>query len=269
SYALIADGIESTMDVVSSLVVWGGLRVAARPPDESHPYGHGKADSLAGVLVALLMLGAAVLIAVESIHGIRSPQAPPAWYTLAVLAGVVLLKEGMFRWVQRAGADVGSGALRGEAWHHRSDAITSAAAFVGISLALLGGPAFAMADEWAALIACVVIAYNAARLLIPAVNETMDAAVTGATERRVREVAGAVHDVEDVEKCRIRRAGTGLLVEIHIEVDGDLTVRHGHDVAHDVKDALLAAGLGVVDVVVHVEPVPVKAGGASSSPGTP
>jgi cation diffusion facilitator family transporter len=256
SYALVADGIESTMDVISSLVVWGGLRVSSIPPDRSHPYGHGKADSLAAVIVALMLAGAGVLIAVQSIREILTPHHAPAWYTLVVLLGVVALKEGMFRYVNRAGNALNSGALKGEAWHHRSDAITSTAAFVGISIALLGGPGFEVADDWAALAACVVILFNASRLLIPALNEVMDAAVSGATEAEIRDMAKAVTGVADVEKCRIRRSGTGLLMDIHIEVDGDLSVRAGHEIGHAVEDRILEADLGVVDVVIHVEPTP-------------
>jgi len=254
AYALVADGIESTMDVFSSLVVWSGLRIAARPPDDSHPYGHGKAESIAGVGVAVMLFAAALLIAVQSIQEIRHPHHAPEPYTLAVLVVVVVLKESMFRYVHRAGEALGSGALRGDAWHHRSDAITSVAAFVGISVALLGGEGYEIADDCAALAACTVIVFNAFRLLRPALNEVMDAAVAGATEERIRAVAGAVDGVVAVEKCRIRKSGTGLLMDIHIEVDGELSVRNGHEIAHVVKDALLAARFGVVDVVVHVEP---------------
>lgn len=267
SYALVADGIESTIDVISSLVVWGGLRVSAMPPDRSHPYGHGKADSLAALIVSVMLVGAGVLIAVQSVREIRTPHHSPEWYTLVVLVGVVVLKEGMFRYVHRAGAALGSGALKSEAWHHRSDAITSGAAFVGISIALLGGPGFEPADDWAALAACAVILFNATRLLIPALNEVMDAGVTGATEAKLRELAATVTGVANVEKCRIRRSGTGLLMDLHIEVLGDISVRQGHEIAHAVKDRILEAPLGVVDVVVHVEPTPEGAARSAGDAG--
>lgn len=254
AYALVADGIESIIDVVSSLVVWSSLLVAARPPDENHPYGHGKAESVAGVIVALLLGGAGVMIAVQSIREIRTPHHAPEWYTLLVLVGVVVLKESMFRYVNRAGETLDSAALRGDAWHHRSDAITSTAAFLGISIALLGGPGYEEADDWAALAACAVILFNATRLLIPAFNEVMDATVPPSTYTGIRQTAGSVPGVLDVEKLRIRKSGTGLLMDIHIEVEEAITVREGHEIAHRVKDRLEESQFPVLDVVVHVEP---------------
>jgi cation diffusion facilitator family transporter len=254
SYALVADGIESTTDVVSSAVVWGGLRISARPPDRTHPYGHGKAESIAAVLVPLFLLAAAILIAVQSIREIRDPHGSPAWYTLLVLGLVVAIKETMFRRLDRIGRSIRSGSLKGDAWHHRSDALTSLAAFVGISIALIGGEGYEAADDWAALVACGVILYNGVRLLRPAVDEVMDAAVPEEIEREIREVASAVPGVALVEKCRVRKSGLGLLMDIHIVVSGDLSVRDGHRIGHDAKNRLLESHLPISDVVVHVEP---------------
>jgi cation diffusion facilitator family transporter len=254
AYALIADGIESTVDVASSLIAWGGLRVSARPADRDHPYGHGKAESVAGVLVAGLLLVAAALVALQSVREIATPHHAPAPYTLAVLVGIVLLKAGMYRWTTRTGDALGSSSLRAEAWHHRSDALTSVAAFLGISLALLGGAGWETADDWAALAACGVIVWNGARLLRPSLGEVMDEAPPPATLREIRAVAGAVPGVVAIEKCRVRKSGTGYLTDIHVEVDGALPVREGHRIAHRVADALRASDCRVVDVVVHVEP---------------
>jgi cation diffusion facilitator family transporter len=266
AYALVADGIESTIDVISSLIVWGGLRISTKPPDDTHPYGHGKAESMAAVVVALMLMGAGVLIATQAVREIVTPHHAPEWYTLVVLVAVVVLKEGMFRYVHRVGESLDSGALKGEAWHHRSDAITSTAAFIGISIALVGGPGYEVADDWAALAACLVILFNATRLLVPALGEVMDAAVPGDIEARIRELARSVTDVSAVEKCRIRKSGTGLLMDIHIEVDEEMSVRQGHDVAHRVKDRIIEARLGVVDVVVHVEPSPRQGAARQTAP---
>ena len=254
SYALIADGIESTTDIVSSLVVWGGLRISLKPPDKDHPYGHGKAESIAGVVVALSLLGAAVMIAVQSIREIRTPHHTPEWYTLVVLAGVILVKETLFRKISDVGHELDSSALKSDAWHHRSDAITSAAAFLGISIALIGGPGYEVADDWAALLACAVIVFNGIRLLLPAMNEVMDGAVPDNIENRIRTIAATVDGVLEIEKCRVRKSGLGLLMDIHVIVQEDLTVREGHKIGHDVKDSLLASNLNIVDVTVHIEP---------------
>jgi cation diffusion facilitator family transporter len=167
SHALVADGIESCADVFSSLVVWKALRVSRKPPDEDHPYGHGKAESLAGILVVAALLGAAGIIGVQSVREIITPHRGPESFTLAVLILVVVVKEGLFRYISRAGNALGSTALKGDAWHHRSDAVTSLAAFVGISIALVGGEGYETADDWAALVACVVIAWNGLSLLRP------------------------------------------------------------------------------------------------------
>jgi cation diffusion facilitator family transporter len=270
SYALVADGIESTADVVSSLAVWGGLRYSRRPPDRTHPYGHGKAESMAAVFVALVLLAAAATIAVQSVREIGAPRHAPEWYTLPVLIAVVVTKEAMFRWLDRKGRRIHSTSLRIDAMHHRSDALTSLAALLGISVALVGGEGYEMADDWAALAACVVIAFNAVRLLRPAVDEVMDAAVPAETLREIRRVAAAVDGVIAVEKCRVRKSGLELLMDIHIEVEPELSVRRGHAIGHRVVDRLRATPLPIRDVVVHVEPASEgPSGPESASPETP
>ncbi|MFH1680955.1 MAG: cation diffusion facilitator family transporter, partial [Candidatus Eisenbacteria bacterium] len=254
SYALVADGIESAADVVSSAVVWGGLRISTRPPDRSHPYGHGKAESLAGVAVAAAIVLAAGIIAVQSVQEIKEPHGSPAWYTLVVLALVITAKETMFRRNLRVGDSLNSRSLVSDAWHHRSDAVSSLAAFIGISIALIGGKGYEAADDWAALAACGIILYNGFRLLRPALDEVMDAAVTGDVEEEIRGIASKVPGVVEVEKCRVRKSGLGLLMDIHVVVRGGISVREGHRIGHAVKDRLTESHLPISDVVVHVEP---------------
>ena len=261
SYALVADGIESTADIVSSLIVFGGLKIAIKPPDDNHPYGHGKAESIAGVIVALFLLAAAVLIAIQSIREIRTPHHAPAWYTLLVLIGVIITKEMLFRKMSHVGEALASSALKSDAWHQRSDALTSSAAFIGISIALIGGPGYETADDWAALLACAVIFTNGIRLLLPAVNEVMDAAAPDDIERQVRLLASEIEGVIEIEKCRIRKSGLGYLMDIHVVVDGDTTVRNGHKIGHIVQNHLLNASMPITDVIVHIEPDEVAAGG--------
>src|SRR5206468_2875796 len=176
AYALIADGIESALDVAGSLIIWSGLKFAARPPDETHPYGHGKAEPIAAVVVAFGVLAAALGLATESIREIRTPHHGPAPFTLGILIVVIVVKEILFRYVNRVGRNVQSTAVQTDAWHHRSDALTSAAAFIGITAALIGGRRWQSADDWAAIFACVVIAANGIRLMRPAFYEIMDTA---------------------------------------------------------------------------------------------
>jgi cation diffusion facilitator family transporter len=255
SHVLIADGVESVTDVVGSLVVTGGLRIAAIPPDKEHPYGHGKAESLAALVVSVVLILTAVGIAIQSVREVLGrPHEAPAVYTLYVLIGAAVAKEVMFRFLYRAGQSIGSEAVKTTAWHHRADAITSAAAFIGISIALFGGPGYEAADGWAALVACAVIAYNGIGLFRRALDEMMDRAPPPEVVAKIRRIAEGIRDVAAVEKCRVRRSGLSLFVDIHVEVDGDLTVRRGHAIAHDVKQALLDASLSIIDVTVHIEP---------------
>jgi cation diffusion facilitator family transporter len=262
SYALIADGIESATDIVSSLVVWGGLRISAFPPDERHPYGHGKAESIAGVIAALGLLVAAAVIAVQSIREIATPHAAPEWFTLPVLLLVIGTKEVLARFVLRTGKALESTSLRVDAWHHRSDALTSAAVFVGISVALIGGRGYESADDWAALLACGVIVLNGVLLLRSAVHEIMDATAPSEVRDAIRKLAEGVEGVEAVEKMRVRKSGLGLFMDIHVQVGGEMTVTKSHEIAHRVKDRLVGSELRIQDVVVHIEP---KAPGAGDS----
>ncbi len=254
SYALIADGIESTSDIVTSLVVWGGLIVADTPADERHPYGYGKAESLAGIVAALALLMAAVVIAVQSIREIWTPHHLPHWSTLVVLIVVVATKESLARWIARVGRDSESTSLQADAWHHRADALTSIAAFVGISIGLIGGPGYEPADDWAALIACVVIVASALSLLRLAVRELLDAAPAKEFELQVRQLALGVAGVRSLDKCRIRKSGTAYFVELHVEVDGSATVREGHDIGGRVRSSLRQSKLRIADVFIHIEP---------------
>jgi cation diffusion facilitator family transporter len=254
SYALVADGIESLMDVVSSAVVLSGLHWASKPPDSNHPYGHGKAESLAALFVAIVLMAAAIGLAIQSVHAILNPQQAPEPWTLLILILVVGVKEVLFRHIKSVGKKLKSSSLKSDAWHHRSDAITSLAAFIGISIALVGGDGYESADAWAALFACAIIFYNGFRLIRPALDEVMDAAVPQTTEIELRKIAADVPEVVRIEKCRIRKSGTGLMMDLHVVVHAEISVRQGHAIGHVVKDRLLASPIGVRDVIVHIEP---------------
>jgi cation diffusion facilitator family transporter len=254
SYALVADGIESMLDIISSLAVWRGLRLASSPPNERFPYGYGKAEPLALLAVATALFAASTGIAIQSVREILTPHHAPAPFTLFVLVGVVITKEILFRRLSKTGNDIGSQAVIADAWHHRADSVTSLAAFIGISVALIAGPGYESADDWAALAACVVIATNGYRLLRSGLREVIDAAPPPETEKQIRALSSQVAGVGQIEKCRVRKSGLVFFVEIHIVVDGDLPVRKGHDIAHHVEDVLLGSNLGIQDVTVHIEP---------------
>ncbi|HXN64083.1 MAG TPA: cation diffusion facilitator family transporter [Candidatus Acidoferrales bacterium] len=252
SFALVADGLDSVADVVSGLVVYFGLKIAAKPPDSDHPYGHGKAEPIAALIVGVSLVMAALVIVLEAIHGIRVPHPLPKPYTLVVLAGVLVVKELLFRHVGEVAEMIGSSAVKTDAWHHRSDAITSAFAFVGISIALLMH--WDAADDWAALGAALIILYNAGYQIRPAIRELADIAPDPSLESRVREIAGRVKNVIGLDKCYVRKMGFSFYVDLHIVVRGDLSVRQGHGIAHQVEDEVLKGLPQVAEVLVHVEP---------------
>jgi cation diffusion facilitator family transporter len=254
TYALVADAVESTADIFASTIVWGGLRVAARDPDEEYPFGYGKAEPLAAAVVALMLLGAAVAIAVEAVSEIRTPHLTPAPWTLAVLVGVVLVKWTLSRRVHAVGADIGSTAVKADAWHHMSDAVTSAAAFVGISIALWGGPGWESADDWAALLASGVIVFNGVRMLRPALYDLMDRMPGAEVVEPVRRAAKCVSGVLAVVKLAVRRSGMGYRVTIHVQADPALRLDDAHSLGGAVKAAIRAAVPQVQYVLVHMEP---------------
>lgn len=254
SYALIADATESGADILSSGLLWLGLRIAMKEADEDHPYGHGKAEPLAAIVVSFFLIGAAAWIAYHSIIFIKTPHQMPEKFTLLVLIAVIGIKEFMYRYVLKVGNKINSQAVKADAQHHRSDVITSVAAFIGISIALIGGKGYEGADDWAALAASAFIFYNAIIILRPAVAEIMDAAPPKEILEKVKKIAGAVPQVKAVEKCYVRKMGFDYYVDIHIEVDGVLSVTEGHRISHLVKDTLLQSSLRVTNVLVHVEP---------------
>lgn len=254
AYVLIADGIESALDVGGSIVIWGGLTVAARPPDATHPYGHGKAEPIAAVVVAVGVVAAALGLAIQSVREIFLPHHAPAPYTLVVLIIAVIVKETLYRYVIRLGRNIESTAVQADAWHHRSDAITSIAAFIGISVALIGGERWQSADDWAALFACAVIGANGYRILSPALHEIMDTAPRGPIVDLVRSTAATVPGVMEVEKCLIRKMGLDYYVDLHVGVNGNISVHDGHAIAHQVKSAIQQSDSRIADVLVHIEP---------------
>jgi cation diffusion facilitator family transporter len=253
STALVADAIESLADVISSLVVLSGLQIARQPPDEDHPYGHGRAESLAALVVAVMLFGAGISVAVKAVAGTIDPGGLPAAFTLWILVGVILVKETMYQLTRRTARATGSSLVLTDAWHHRSDALTSVAAAVGIGIALWGGERYAAADDWAALVAAGAILFNAVRVLRPPLQDLMDREQPEIVER-VRRVAADVPGVAGVEKTLARKTGLRYLVDMHIEVDGEMPVWQAHRVGHDVKEAVRKAVPTVQDVLVHVEP---------------
>lgn len=259
TYALVADAVESGADVFASLLVWGGLAVASQPADEDHPYGHGKAEAIAAAAVSVMLLGAAAGIAFEAVREIRTPHHVPAPWTLAVLVGVMAVKWVLARRVHAVGAEMGSTAVTADAAHHLSDAITSAAAFIGISLALVGsrvwgGRGWESADDWAALVASAVIAFNGVSMLRAATHDLMDRMPGEEIVAPIRDAALGVESVNAIEKLHVRKAGTAYRVTVHVQADGTMSLDEAHALGGRVKRAICAASPRVNYVLVHMEP---------------
>lgn len=254
SYALIADAIESTTDIFASFLVLFGIKYSNKPADDNHPYGHGRAEPLITFLVVGFLITSATIIAYESIQNIGTPHELPKSWTLYILGAIIIWKEYSFQLVMKRSKETNSSSLKADAWHHRSDAITSVAAFLGISIALYFGKGYESADDWAALFASGFILFNSYKIFRPALSEIMDEHLYDELVEEIRVVSLTVPGVLDTEKCFIRKAGMQYHVDLHARVEGTITVREGHDIAHDLKDTLRAKIPSLGHVLIHVEP---------------
>lgn len=254
SYALIADAIESTTDIFSSILVLLGLKYANRPADKNHPYGHGRIEPLITFIVVGFLITSATIIAYESIQNIGTPHELPKVWTLFILGAIIIWKEISFQIVLKKSKETNSSSLKADAWHHRSDAITSVAAFIGISIALIFGKGYETADDWAALFASGFILYNSYLIFRPALGEIMDEHTYDDLVEEIRNIAVTVDGVLDTEKCFVRKAGLKYHIDLHATVDSNLTVKQGHDIAHKLKDTLRQELPQLGHVLIHIEP---------------
>ena len=254
SYALIADAIESTADIFASLLVLFGLKYASRPADDNHPYGHGRAEPLITFLVVGFLITSATIIAHESIINISTPHSLPSPYVLLVLLPIIIWKEISFQIVIKKSKETNSSSLKADAWHHRSDAITSIAALIGISIALLGGKGYESADDWAALFASGFILYNSYQIFRPALGEIMDEHKYDDQVVLIRKVSKTVPGILNTEKCFVRKAGMKFHIELHASVDANITVKEGHHISHILKDTLRSEIPELGHVLIHIEP---------------
>jgi len=254
SYALVADAIESTSDIFASLLVLIGIKYSNKPADEDHPYGHGRAEPLITFLVVGFLITSAIIIAYESIENIRTPHGLPKPWTLIILGAIIVWKEASYRLVLKRSIEVNSSSLKADAWHHRSDAITSIAAFIGISIALILGKGYEAADDWAALFAAGFILYNSYGIFRPALGEIMDENLYEDLILEIRRVSLEVEGITGTEKCLIRKSGMIYHVDLHANVDANITVRQGHKIAHLLKDTLHQQIPELGNILIHIEP---------------
>ena len=254
SFALLSDAVNSLGDAFTSAIVLFALRVAQRPADPEHPYGHTRAEAVAAANVALVLILSALLVGWAAIQRLAIPhELPPPW-TLWIAGANVALKEGLYQYKVRVSRRTGSAAILANAWDHRSDALSARAVLVGLALVRWGGPRFIAADEVAALVVVAAIIWSGAVLFRTSVHELLDVQADEALVAAVRRSAAGVPGVRGVEKLWIRKSGLEYLADIHIEVDPQLTVAAGHAIGHAVKDRLLDEFTTLRDVLVHLEP---------------
>lgn len=254
SFALIADGIESTLDIVSSIIVWIGLKISTEPADSNHPYGHGKAESLAGVIASTILISVGLVIGYNGILRSFNPNLEvPKTFTLYVFVLVIIIKELLYQYTIKVSKLVTSTALKAEAWHHRSDAITTAFALVGVFIAIYFK--YPIADGLAGVLCGIIIVFNGGKILFSSANEVMDTVASDEVYAKIKQITLKHPEIKNAENCRIRKSGLQYLLDIEIQVDPEITVRESHQIAHELEDILKEDNtLHIVDVIVHVEP---------------
>ncbi len=254
SSALIADAVNSIGDVTSSLAVRAALHIAEQEEDEDHPYGHTKAESIAGFGVSMLVMFSAGVLTIETVQRFSTQPRIPGVAAGVIAALCAVVKEIVYRYTTRVGKRLNSAALRATALDHRSDAWASAAIAVSLFAAPYLGDFGPYVDPLAALCVCALLIATSTKMLFGVATELMDQQADEETVAKVRDIAAEVDQVRDIEKLRVRKSGLEYFIEIHVQVDGHLTVEQGHRIGHEVKDRLLAKMPRVRDVHLHVEP---------------
>lgn len=254
SAALIADAVNSIGDVASSMAVRGALSMAQVEEDEDHPYGHTKAESIAGLSVSLLVAFSAGLLALETIKQFGSELEVPGVAAGLIAAGCAVVKEVIYRYTMRVARRLDSSSLTAVAWDHRSDAIGSGLVALSLIVAPYVGDWGRYIDPIAALCVCAALIFTGGKIFLSTATELMDQQADSGTVQQVRDIAEAVGGVQAVEKLRVRKSGLEYFIEIHVQVEGMMTVDAGHRIAHHVKDQLLVCLPRVRDVHVHIEP---------------
>ncbi|MDE6328334.1 MAG: cation diffusion facilitator family transporter [Duncaniella sp.] len=259
SDALVADGVHSLSDFATDLIVLLFVSIAYKSADSGHPYGHGKFETFAALIIGVILLGVAIGIGnsglrsvIASAHG-EMPPRPDLW-TLAVAVISILAKELLFRYTIRASRTIGSQSLRANAYHHRSDAVSSIATLAGISAAYFLGDSWRILDPIASMLIAVFIAVSAIQICLPAINELLEKSLSPSRIDKVESIIEGVAGVKAFHRLRTRRNGHSVIIDVHIKVDPDITVSAGHDIASAVEKALHEEFDNDIITNIHVEP---------------
>jgi len=264
SQALIADAIHSLTDTTTDLAVIAGSHYWSRPPDQSHPYGHRRLETLVTAFIGLVLAAAGIGIGWEAISNLHQKHtAPPGWIAFYAAMASIVAKEVLYRWTVAVGKKIKSPALAANAWHHRSDAISSLPVLVAVTGALIF-PSWSFLDRVGAAIVSIFILHAAIKITWPAVSELIDAGAPEEIQKKIAEIACNTSGVQEIHAVRSRYISSSIQIDMHIVVDGNLSVREGHTIADNVENGIISGIPEVLEVVVHVDPPP-----ASSDHRTP
>ncbi len=256
STAVVADGLESAGDVFSSGMVLLGLTLSFKPADENHPYGHGRAEILSGLLVGLVLASGGALISYGSFLRLGQPHEPLRWFVVWPLAASLVAKSALAATKFQVGKRMRSAALMGDAWHDTTDCISALTALIAVALTLAAPQRFFNADRYGGLAVGIIIILAGVRVARETALQLMDTMPSDKMIAEIRAAASQVHGVLGIEKCFARKTGLSYHVDLHMEVDPEMTVRQSHDLAHEVRLRVVEQVDWVADVLVHVEPAP-------------
>jgi cation diffusion facilitator family transporter len=256
STAVVADGLESASDVIASGFVLFGLTLAAKPADENHPYGHGRVETLTGLLIGVVLLAGGAAISWSSISRVGQPHEHLASFVIWPLVISLAAKTGLATLKFRYGRKLGSEALIADAWNDAMDTISAIAALAAVGLTLSDSVRFAEADRYGGFVVGLIVVSAGIRVVRETTMQLIDTMPDAQLIHQIREAAAAVEGVRGVEKCFARKTGFKYHVDLHLEVDPDMTVRRSHQLAHEVQLHIREHLAWVADVLVHVEPAP-------------
>lgn len=256
STAVVADGLESAADVFASGFVLFGLTIAAKPADREHPYGHGRVETLTGLVIGMALIAGGIAISYGSIRQIGQPHDTLATFVIGPLILSLAAKTGLAAIKFRYGRQMASAALTADAWNDAMDTVSAAAALVAVGLTLSDPARFAEADRYGGCVVGAIVVLAGLRVAHEASLQLMDTMPAGQMIEQIRAAAMSVEGVRGVEKCFARKTGLKYHVDLHLEVDPEMTVRQSHGLAHDVRERIMERLPWVADVLMHVEPAP-------------
>jgi len=254
SQALIADAIHSLTDTTTDIAVIAGSHYWSRPPDENHPYGHRRLETLVTAFIGIMLVAAGIGIGWEAISTLHKKHAtPPGWIAFYAAMASIVAKEILYRWTAAVGKKIKSPALAANAWHHRTDAISSIPVLIAVGGALIF-PSWSFLDRVGAVIVSIFILHAALKIIWPAVSELIDAGAPEETQKKIMEIACNTRGVREVHAIRSRYISSSIQIDLHIVVDGSISVQAGHTIADTVENNIIDGIPEVLDVVVHVDP---------------